>query len=324
MFGIMALLMMSAVLLLLVGLVSPKVVVRWGGEPTRGRVVRVYALAFVAFAVLAAIWAPPSEERLARQAERKQKEDEPERKTSQQAETEIQRILSLSKSAAQLLNEEEYSASIDSAEAAIELLKRNEFPGADTLGIYMVLNRAETELVLKQAEKKLTQPTGSVERAVERLAHHVFGSTVVWDDKELPSIVAFEFRRKKGQIKIDYRWNGTGGVNEVLADIISFAKFLYSDPIYDHPHISDINDFLLVAHHILVDKYGQEEEGEVGRFGLSRDVALKLNWKRMYEDRAMFQKVLEEDGQFCVHPSFAKTERRVRQMQEALREWGKR
>lgn len=47
---------------LIIGLISPKLVIRWGSKRTRGRVFLIYGLAMVVFLILVGVTAPPTEQ----------------------------------------------------------------------------------------------------------------------------------------------------------------------------------------------------------------------------------------------------------------------
>jgi len=63
---------------------------------------------------------------------------------------------------------------------------------------------------------------------------------------------------------------------------------------------------LLMPHLQLVDKYGKENERQVAKFVLSREIVDRINWKNMAFDVDGFQRILRDDGQIWIHNALTK------------------
>lgn len=67
------------------------------------------------------------------------------------------------------------------------------------------------------------------------------------------------------------------------------------------PEYSNIVSIMLMPHLNLVDKYGNASMEQVGKFSLTREVAQKIQWDNMDEDR--FASIVQSDGQLWLHPA---------------------
>jgi len=67
------------------------------------------------------------------------------------------------------------------------------------------------------------------------------------------------------------------------------------------PEYSKIVSIMLMPHLNLVDKYGNASMEQVGKFSLTREVAQKIQWDNMDEDR--FASIVQSDGQLWLHPA---------------------
>lgn len=76
---------------------------------------------------------------------------------------------------------------------------------------------------------------------------------------------------------------------EIIKELCTRAEF------------SNIVSFKVMPHLNLVDKYGNESLGQVGKFILSREVTQKIQWDNMDEDR--FARIVQSDGQLWLHPA---------------------
>ena len=89
---------------------------------------------------------------------------------------------------------------------------------------------------------------------------------------------------------IKYRASGRTRYS-IMSDARKLVKRLSTDP-----SLSDAKIYYLWPHLKLVDKYGNESVGQVGKFILRKAVADRINWENMQVER--FEEILKTDGYF--------------------------
>jgi len=147
---------------------------------------------------------------------------------------------------------------------------------------------------------------GTIERIVEGVAVKAFGKTVNWDNKPYPIKGITMYKQTGGLdegsylVEIRYRANENLTVSlmrgGIFMDAIEFTKELYLPSFCE-----EIKIYMLKPYLILVDKYGKEKEEQVAKLVLRREIANKINWKNITNER--FERILRDEGQLWIHPA---------------------
>lgn len=284
---------------LIIGLIRPSLVVRWGKKRTRGRVLLYYGVGFFALAILASAVEPESvrQERkqkkikaeLKKEAKRKQARLDQERKERK----DLERGTKLLSAARTAYKARDYQTAIDSANAAIRALKN-----------VKMLNEAkdladDAQALLDDAKKGYITKPGTLDRIVERHAHHVFGKSVTWGGEKVPSIMSISISTGY-LVDVAYREERVILQEHRRAFITNAREFM--ERVFTDPACSKVQRIFLLPHYILVDRYGQVSEDQIGKFILDRKVATKIDWRYFSEN--MFERLLRTEGQFWLHYAF--------------------
>lgn len=267
----------------MVGLIRPSLVIRWGENRTRWRVLLYYGLGscVVIFLVSALSAVMPEEVKIKREQARLESLEMG------------KRLLSAARTA---YDSQDFQTAIDSANKSISVLKEARSSLANQAQVF--LDSAEAALDEQREEAKYTTEFGTLDRLVEKHVHHVFGETVRRDGKNVPTVLSISTGYTA---KIAYREGTvvtTGlALNSLILDTMEFMKRVFTDPA-----CGEIQIVLLRPHNILINKYGQSSEDQIGKIVLSRKVFEKINWSYMTTDR--FEQLLKGEGEFRIHNAF--------------------
>lgn len=156
-----------------------------------------------------------------------------------------------------------------------------------------------------QTEKVIKEEI-SLEVAVERIVVDVMGKTVNWSGrpqtvKKIKKIKQVAGADEGGYlVQIEYRANEnlTAGLTKIgiISDVMDFTRKLYSNPSCLEAKI-----YMLMPYLILVDKYGNKSEEQVGKLVLRRAIANKINWQNIFREN--FERILRDEGQLWLHPA---------------------
>ena len=295
---------------LIIGLIRPSLVVRWGEKRTRGRVLLYYGVGFFALAILAGAVEPESvrQKRIEEEANKKREKarqdsikqvararEKARRKQARldQDRKDLERGTKLLSAARTAYKARDYQTAIDSANAAIRALKN-----------VKMLNEAkdladDAQALLDDAKKGYITKPGTLDRIVEKHAHHVFGKSVTWGGEKVPSIMSISISTGY-LVDVAYREERVILQEHRRAFITNAREFM--ERVFTDPACSKVQRIFLLPHYILVDRYGQVSEDQIGKFILDRKVATKIDWRYLSEN--MFERLLRTEGQFWLHYAF--------------------
>ena len=317
-----------AFIVLVVGLIRPSLVVHWGEKRTRGRVLLYYGVGFFVlgilfFAMKESVFQEQDLKRGTRllKAARTAYNAQDYQTATESATEAIHRL-----ARAKMFDEatdlaDSAQAFLDTAKVALE--KQNIERGTRLLKAARTAYNAQdyqtaidlaTEATHRLKRKKmLDEATGLADDAqaflnavhkVERHVHHVFGESVTRDEEEVPSIISIKISTGY-TVNVAYReqrvtfWDRQRENNRSLF-IENSRKFM--ERVFTDPACSKVQRLFLRPHYILVNKYGQGSESEIGTFVLDRKVATKIDWRNLSDN--MFERLLRTEGQFSLHAAF--------------------
>ena len=311
-----------AFLLMIVGLFSPSLVVRWGEKITRGKVIIYYGVVAFALAILGHALKP--EEVRIKEEQKKLKREQNEAALEEKREQErlererkalgkVTRQLSVARTA---YNSQDYLTAVDSAAQATRELKQKEWILSEvtvvTTQAENFLDSAKSALDAKQEQEKLerkrkeeeakyTTKSGTLDRLIEKHVHHVFGETVSRDEGDAPLVISIS---AGPTTNVAYRMDETiwsDPRSNVIREANQFMQRVFTDPT-----CSEVRNLLLRPHAILIDQYGRSSEDQIGRLHLGREVAAKINWDIVGYDNDMFERLLKTEGKLWLHPALNK------------------
>ena len=281
---------------LLVGLIRPSFFVP-GKKRTRGRVLLYYGIGFfVLFSLGQAV-----------------KPEELKKKEAQAAQEHLKEGKHLFFVARWAYSFQAYQRAKDSADAAANTLRhaKDSLPEAalladsvsafiDTVKVALKQQQDSVKIALKQQKEdaKYTTQRGTLARLVEKHAHQVFGVTVEQDGEELPKIISVSAGY---MADVAYRVGPIWSVGTLRSSLMRNTRH-FMKRVFTDPECSTVGTVMVRPHNILVDKYGQNNEDQVAKLLLRREVASRINWDNLSDD--MFERLLETEGQLWLHGSF--------------------
>jgi len=105
-------------------------------------------------------------------------------------------------------------------------------------------------------------------------------------------------------VKLIEQANGTGYLAQISYEsryALNRKAMEITQELSTKPEYSNIVSIMLMPHLNLVDKYGNASMEQVGKFSLTREVAQKIQWDNMDENR--FASIVQSDGQLWLHPA---------------------
>ena len=145
----------------------------------------------------------------------------------------------------------------------------------------------------------------TIERVVEEVAIKAFGKTVNWNNIPYTMKKITKYKQTAGPdegsylIEICYRANENLSVGLIRSGIFLDAKD-FTEKLYQDPNCKEVKVYMLKPYLILIDKYGEEQEEQVAKLVLRREIANKVNWENITTE--MFERTLREEGQLWLHP----------------------
>ena len=197
---------------------------------------------------------------------------------------------------------QDYQTAQDSAKEAASTLRgsRYRLPEMDRVEARVAAFMDSVEVALKHQKedaKYITQ-RGTLARLVEQHAHQVYGRTVKQDGETIPSVMSVSAGY---WAEVAYRVGPIWSVGTLRTSLMRDTR-RFMERVFTDPECHKIEDIMVRPHNILVDKYGQNNEAQIGKLILSREVAAKINWAHLTDD--MFERLLETEGQLWLHGSF--------------------
>ena len=329
-------------LVMIVGLIRPPLVVRWGEKRTRGRVLLYYGIGAMVLGGLASTVMPDEVREKQEQArlEREREKEEARLKPARENLEKGTRLFSIARAA---YESQDYQTAIDSAgeathalekaksdinEAAVlasqaqtfldsakaaakkareqkKLEQKRKEAAAKKAREQKKLEQKRKEAAAKKAreEARYTTKPGTLERTVEKHVIHVFGYKASRGEKKDHPLTVI--RISAGHtVDVSYRDDSVlfGDVRNRI--ILDTNQFMQR--VFTDPACSKVQTVLLRPHLELQDKYGNTFEAEVGRLRLSREVAEKINWNVVGFDMDMFERLLRTEGQLWWHNALKK------------------
>ncbi|MBA7592065.1 hypothetical protein ES708_34239 [subsurface metagenome] len=176
------------------------------------------------------------------------------------------------------------------------------------LGIFLIYFLPAIKADKEFREKPIPYVTSNdtIERIVEGVAVKAFGKTVNWDNdpytiKEIKKIKQVSGLDEGGYlIEILYRANDSLTVSMMRRGIFMDAME-FTEELFLPSFCEEIKVYMLKPYLILVDKYGKEKEEQVAKLVLRREIAGKLNWDNITNER--FENILRSEGQLWIHPA---------------------
>ena len=339
-YTILAVLAGIAFIATIVGLIRPSLVVRWSEKRTRGRVLLYYGIGALVLGSLADTVMPDEvrEEQEQARLEQEKKQEQARLKPAREKLERGTRLFSIARTA---YESQDYQTAIDSADKATHALKeaKSSLDEATVLADQaqafldsakaalkkeqeqkrleqkrkeaalkkeqeqkrLERKRKEATLKKEQEEARYTTKPGTLERLVEKHVHHVFGHTVSRDDGKVPKVISIS---AGSMVDVAYRESDSifGNMRKnILYDAYEFMERVFKDPA-----CSKVQVVRLRPHFVLVDKYGQTSEGQIGKLQLNREVAEKINWDPLVLTRDMFEQLLRTEGQLWWHNALKK------------------
>ena len=251
--------------------------------------------------------------RLEREREKEQARLEREREKEQarleRARENLERGTRLFSIARTAYESQDYQTAIDSADEATRALKKAK-SGIDEAAV--LANQAQAFLdSAKAAEKKAreearyTTNPGTLERIVEKHVLHVFGYKASRGAKEDDPLTVISISAGY-TVDVAYReGDPTFGVGFMRKSILVQAN-QFMQRVFTDPACSKVQVVRLRPHFVLVNKYGQTSEGQIGKLQLNREVAEKINWDPAVFTKDMFERLLKTEGQLWWHDAFKK------------------
>ena len=247
--------------------------------------------------------------RLEKEQARLEQERQEEQARLERARENLERGTRLFSIARTAYESQDYQTAIDSADEATRALKKAK-SGIDEAAVLanqaqVFLDSAKAAAKKEREEARYTTKPGTLERIVEKHVLHVFGYKASRGAKEDDPLTVI--RISAGYtVDVAYReGDPTFGVGFMRKGILNHAN-QFMQRVFTDPACSKVQVVLLRPHFVMVNKYGQTSEREIGKLQLNREVAEKINWDIVGFDRDMFERLLRTEGQLWWHDAFKK------------------
>ncbi len=285
---ILVLLFLIAFMGMVIGLIRPSLVIRWGEKRNRGRVLLYYGVGAIAAVILSAAL-------------------EPDEVKLERARKQFERGTKLLSTARTAYDSQNYQTAIDSADEAISALKSAKLLNeASSLVVrtQAFLDSAKVALEKQKEEEKegYTTKPGTLARIVEKHGRHVFGKTVRRDGKKVASVISISIGYTADvAYREDGSWSSKSTRELLIVHTGSFMERVFTDPA-----CSEVQRIRLRPYFVFTNQYGHPVEAQGGAFELDRKVAEKLNWNHFRYNAPAFERLLKTEGRFQLHNALNK------------------
>lgn len=157
------------------------------------------------------------------------------------------------------------------------------------------------------SEQQANTPEGKIAAIVEGLGCKPISVELTekalteWTDEQVKRIQQGE-QISSGEFLVQIKYKSLEGFSGKQTKKFVYRKAMeIMQALSTKPEFSSIVSYMLMPHANLEDKYGNTKLEQVAKFVLSRDVAQKINWDNMYEEK--FTSIVQSDGQLWLHPA---------------------